>query len=87
MGNASSWSLLPPVLAILLSIITKDVFAALFLGVFSAYTILAGGNIFKGIADTLMSFIKVFESNGNTIIILMTASIGGLTYLAAETIT
>jgi len=50
----------------------------------SAFTILAGGNVFQGIADTLMSLIKVFESNGNTIIILMTAFIGGLTYVAEK---
>lgn len=74
-------SLLPPFLAIVLALTLKNVFVALFSGCFLAYTILAGGNIFSGLNDTLMSFIKVFESNSNTIVIIVSALLGGLTLL------
>lgn len=72
-------SLLPPLLAILLALILKNVFVALFSGVFLGYIILADWNIFKGFNDTLYAFVKVFESNSNTIVIIVCALLGGLT--------
>lgn len=72
-------SVLPPVLAIVLALVFKNVFVALFSGVFLGYIILAGGNVFVGLNDTLYSFIKVFESNSNTIVIIVCALLGGLT--------
>ncbi len=72
-------SIIPPFLAITLALVFKNVFVALFLGVFSGYIVLAGGNIFVGFNDTLFALVKVFESNSNTIVILLTALLGGLT--------
>jgi Na+/H+ antiporter NhaC len=71
-------SVVPAIIAIALALYTKDVIRSLFLGCFSAFLILSGGNVISAIADTLMSFIKVFESNGNTIVIGVTLFIGGL---------
>lgn len=71
-------SILPPIISIILALYTKDVLTSLFLGCFSAFTILANGNIFSGISNTLMSLIKVFESNGSTICIAAALLIGGL---------
>ncbi len=78
------WSLIPPLVAIVLALYTKDVFTSLFLGCLSAYTILAGGNILIGTSDTLMSFVKVFENSGNTICIGLTALLGGLLVLTEK---
>lgn len=72
-------SVFPPVLAIILALVLKNVFVALISGVFLGYLILAQGNLFTGINDTLYSFIKVFESNSNTIVIIVCALLGGLT--------
>lgn len=78
MENFGIWSILPPIISIVLALYTKDVFTSLLLGCFSAYTILAGGNLLLGASDTLFSFIKVFENNGNTIVVVATALIGAL---------
>ncbi len=77
-------SVLPPVLAIVLALVFKNVFVALFSGVFLGYIILAGGNVFVGLNETLYSFIKVFESNSNTIVIIVCALLGGLTLVVEK---
>jgi len=71
-------SLLPPVLAIILALATRQVFLSLLLGIASGFLILAGGNPLKGTLDTLGGFVTVFESNYNTEIIIFTLLIGAL---------
>lgn len=78
------WSLLPPLAAIILALLFKNVFVALFTGVFLGYLTLVGGNFIPALDQTLMSFIKVFESNGNTIIVFGTAMLGGLVYVLEQ---
>lgn len=73
-------SLFPPLLAIILALVTRNVYIALFLGVYSAHTILAG-NPLTGMVDTLNSFVKVFASGSNTIVILSILMIGGIILL------
>ncbi len=73
-------SVLPPLIAILLALLTRNVYIALFIGCYSAFTILAG-NPFTGIINTLNSFVKVFASSSNTIIILSILMIGGIIQL------
>jgi len=75
------WSIIPPLLAIILALMFKNVFIALFSGCFAGYLILAQGNLLLGADQTLMSFIRVFEDNDNTIIIILVAVLGGLIYL------
>ncbi len=55
-GNVtnSAWALLPPVIAIGLALITKEVFSSLFIGIVSG-AILANGFSFTGITDTVIS--------------------------------
>lgn len=74
-------SIIPPLLAIVLALVTRNVYIALFSGCFSAYTIIAGGNPLTGIIETLNSFVKVFASSSNTIVILSIVMIGGLIQL------
>jgi Na+/H+ antiporter NhaC len=73
-------SVLPPLIAILLALLTRNVYIALFIGCYSAFTILAG-NPLTGIIDTLNSFVKVFAGSGNTIVILSILMIGGIIQL------
>ena len=73
-------SVFPPVFAILLALLTRNVYIALFLGSYSAYTILAK-NPLTGMVDTLNSFVKVFASSSNTIVILSILMIGGIIVL------
>lgn len=73
--------IIPPILAIVLALVYKNVFIALFAGCFSGYLILSDYHFVKGLDATLMSFIKVFADNDNTIIILLVVLLGGLIYL------
>lgn len=78
MENYGLLSLLPPILAIVLALWTRQVFLALLIGIASGFFILAGGNPLQGTLDTLGGFVKVFESNYNTEIIIFTLMIGAL---------
>lgn len=76
--TAGWWSLLPPVLAIGLALTTRQVFLSLGLGIASGYLILAGGNPVAATFDTIDAGVAVFESAGNTRIILFTLVVGAL---------
>ena len=71
-------SLLPPLLAIGLALWTRQVFIALAVGIASGFLILAGGNPLHGAIETMNGFVRVFESNYNTEIIIFTLLIGAL---------
>lgn len=77
-------SILPPFVAIALALISKNVFVALFTGVFLGYIVLSGGNILIGIDRTLMSFVEVFQDIDNTIVIMVVALLGGMTLLIEQ---
>ena len=74
-------SLLPPIIAIILAIRTKQVIVSLFVGLIIGYIIITGGNIFEGVILTLDKTIDVFASAGNTRTILFTLLIGSLIQL------
>ena len=74
-------SLLPPLIAIILAIRTKQVIVSLFIGLFIGYIIISGGNIFEGVLVTLEKTVDVFKSGGNTRTILFTLLIGSLIQL------
>ncbi|MDR1125865.1 MAG: sodium:solute symporter [Deltaproteobacteria bacterium] len=73
-------SVVPPVLAVVLAMATRNVYVALFLGCYSAYSILAG-NPLTGMVDTLNSFVNVFTGSSNTIVIFSLLMIGGIILL------
>lgn len=74
-------SIIPPLLAILLAIRTKQVIVSLLFGLLVGYIIIAQGNVFAGVLDTLDALVAVFESAGNTRTILFTLLIGALIQL------
>ncbi len=76
--TAGWWSLLPPVLAIGLALLTRQVFLSLGLGIASGYLILAGGNPITATFDTIDAAVAVFSDAGNTRVIIFTLVIGAL---------
>lgn len=76
--TAGWWSLLPPVLAIGLALLTRQVFLSLGLGIAAGYLILAGGNPVAATFDTIDAAVAVFSDAGNTRIILFTLVVGAL---------
>lgn len=78
METYGALSLIPPLVAIGLALWTRQVFLALLVGIASGFLIMAGGNLLSGVIDTLGGFVKVFESNYNTEIIIFTLLIGAL---------
>lgn len=76
MGDYGLWALVPPLVAILLSFITKQVLASLFVGVFSGCVIIVGGNIFSGMALTLDVMVDSIIDPGNAKLLLFTFFMG-----------
>jgi len=71
-------SLLPPVLAIGLALWTRQVFLSLVAGLWLGFVILAGGNPAAGTLAAMDGIVTVFESAGNTRIIIFTLVVGAL---------
>ena len=71
-------TLLPPVIAIILAIATRQVFISLAAGIFLGYVILAGGNPWLGFLETMQGLVDVFADAGNTRTIMFCALVGAL---------
>jgi tetracycline resistance efflux pump len=71
-------SLLPPLLAIVLAIWTRQVYLSLGAGIWIGATIVAGWNPLAGLAGTIDRIVAVFADAGNTRVILFTMVIGAL---------
>ena len=71
-------SLLPPLIAIILAIKTRQVFLSLFLGIVVGWVILSKGNILIGLENSIQSIIDVFKDAGNTRVIIFCALVGAL---------
>lgn len=72
------WSVLPPVIAILLAIKTKQVYASLTAGIWLGWVIINDGNVFTGTMATLQGMVDTFKSDGNTRTIMFTLLVGAL---------
>jgi Na+/H+ antiporter NhaC len=72
-------SLIPPLLAILLAFLTKQVILSLFLGVFVGVTMLNGWNPFYGLLRTLDKYLLESAADSwNAAILIFTLTIGGM---------
>jgi tetracycline resistance efflux pump len=71
-------SVLPPLLAIALAIVTRQVFLSLAAGIWLGWTILAGWNPLTGLAGAIEGGVAVLGDAGNTRVILFTLVIGAL---------
>lgn len=71
-------SVLPPLLAIGLAIVTRQVYLSLAAGVWLGWTILVGGNPITGLGRAIDESVRVLGDEGNAKVILFTLVIGAL---------
>ncbi len=81
MDNYTWISILPPVLAIILAIKTKQVYPSLFLGIWLGWTAINHWNPLIGLRDSLEAAINVFKDSSNTKVIIFSMSVGALIIL------
>jgi tetracycline resistance efflux pump len=78
MQDYGFWSVIPPVVAIILAIRTKQVFIALIFGIWMGWGIINNGNLLAGTFDTIQAMVDVFKDDTNTRTIIFTLLIGVL---------
>ena len=71
-------AILPPLLAIVLAITTRQVILSLGIGIWLGFTILNGANPLTGLAQAIEGVIAVFSDAGDTRVLVFTLVIGGL---------
>ncbi len=71
-------SLVPPLVAIVLAIRTKQVHVSLLLGIWLGWLVIEGGNLWAGTFRTVEALVEVFADAGNTRTIMFCALVGGL---------
>lgn len=74
-------SVLPPVLAILLAIWTRQVYVSLFLGIWFGWTILSGWNPALGLVKAIQALVDVFQDASNTRVVIFSLFVGALIVL------
>ena len=78
MAEPSWYSILPPLLAIILAIWSKQVILSLFAGIWIGFTILSGFNPLAGLVAGLDGVINVFGDAGDARVLIFTILIGSL---------
>lgn len=78
MYEPSALSLLPPLLAIVLAIASRQVILSLGGGIWLGYCLFLHANPVTGLAASIEGVIAVFEDPGNTKVIIFTLLVGGL---------
>ncbi|HSG09125.1 MAG TPA: Na+/H+ antiporter NhaC family protein [Longimicrobiales bacterium] len=78
MSDPTWISVLPPVLAIVVAIWSRQVYLSLAGGLWLGWTILSGGNPLAGMGGAIQGTVAVFQDEGNTRAILFTIVIGAL---------
>ena len=71
-------SVLPPLLAIILAIWSKQVVLSLFVGLLAGHTLLSGYNPIAGLGAALGGTINVFSDAGDTRVLVFTILVGSL---------
>jgi len=78
MNDYGFLSVLPPVIAIILALKTKQVYVALVFGIWFSWLIMSQWNILDGTLATIEGMVNVFQSEGNTRTIMFSALVGAL---------
>lgn len=78
MDNYGFLSILPPVIAIVLALRTKQVYIALLFGIWFSWVIINDWNFFTGTLAAIEGLVNVFKSPGNTRTIMFSALVGAL---------
>lgn len=77
--DSPNWlSVLPPLIAIVTALVTKQVFLSLFAGIWLAWGIMNDGNVLLGLRDAIQALVDVYKSDGNTRTIMFSALMGSL---------
>jgi len=77
-----SWiAILPPLTAIFLAIVTRQVYVALFLGIWLGWTAMVGWNPLLGLREAIEALVNTFQNPGNTKVILFSMLVGSLIVL------
>ncbi|MEN8202455.1 MAG: Na+/H+ antiporter NhaC family protein [Bacteroidota bacterium] len=77
--NDFGWlSILPPLLAIILALKTRQVYISLVVGIWLGWLIISDWNVLDGTIATLEGFVDVFTNPGNTRTIMFSALVGAL---------
>lgn len=71
-------SVIPPVVAIILALRTKQVYIALLFGIWFSWLIIKGWNPLDGTISMIEGLVNVFKSEGNTRTIMFSALVGAL---------
>lgn len=71
-------SVIPPLLAIILAIVTRQVIVSLGIGIWIGYCILEAVNPVSGLAMAIEGIVHVFSDPGDTRVLMFTLVIGGL---------
>jgi len=72
------WSILPPAIAIILALKTKQVYISLVVGITFGWLVINHWNVLDGVIATVEAFVNVFKSEGNTRTIMFSALVGAL---------
>ncbi len=78
MSDYGFLSVLPPVIAIILALKTKQVYIALVFGIWFSWLIMSDWNVLQGSLATIEGMVNVFKSEGNTRTIMFSALVGAL---------
>ena len=78
MENYGFWSILPPLVAIILAIMTRQVFISLLFGIWMGWVILSNFNFLNGSINTIEAMVDVFKEPGNTRTIIFSSLVGAL---------
>lgn len=78
MDNYGFLSILPPIIAIILALRTKQVYIALLFGIWSAWIVINDFNFLTGTLAAIEALVNVFKSEGNTRTIMFSALVGAL---------
>lgn len=78
MDNYGILSIIPPLVAIILAIKTRQVIISLLAGLLVGWIIISGGNPIEGFLGTIKGITDVFKSEGNTQTIIFTLFVGSL---------
>lgn len=85
MDHFSWWSLIPPVVAVVLAFKTKQVLPSLFAAILVGATILNNGNVLYGFSDTVTKYIAgSVASEWNAGIIVFDIALGGMIGIVAK---
>jgi len=77
-SDPTALSLLPPAVAIIAAIVSRQVHLSLFAGIWLGWTVHADGDLLAGLAQGLDACIAVFKSEGNTKVIAFSALVGAV---------